>query len=173
MDPVSRSSTPGSDATVRPPATRTNSGPYRNNIFAESSGSNKTLLPGMVPPQREQHRPDTSKRSSDLCVHSLLTNLDTTSTVSTVESHNKDAYPEKPSVSDLVASSFLLVSSAEAITVAQARDDPTRQLSRPTSMSSLRLRPIEQDASPQIDENARQQPRQSRVHIRQRLGIRL
>jgi len=45
-----------------------------------------------------------------------LINLDTTT--STVVPHDREAYVEKPSLGDLVASSFLLVSDAAAIAMA-------------------------------------------------------
>jgi hypothetical protein len=176
VDPISRSSTPGSDATVRQPPTRNNPGPYRNNRFAESSGSSRTLLSGVAPPQREQPRSDAGEWSPSSCIYLLLTNLDATSTVSTVVSHNREPHPERSSVGGPVVSPFVLVADAAVINAARARDDSTHQLPRPASTPSLRSsrsRQIEPDTPPQIDADARNQPRQSRFHIRQRLGIRL
>ncbi|KAF9648295.1 hypothetical protein BDM02DRAFT_3115610 [Thelephora ganbajun] len=49
----------------------------------------------------------------------------------TVVSHDKEPYIEKSLVGDLVASTFLFVPDATAIAMAQARDDPMRQLCRP------------------------------------------
>ncbi|KAF9648265.1 kinase-like protein [Thelephora ganbajun] len=109
-DPVSRSSTPGSEPTVRPRPLRDNSGPYRNKRFAESGGSSRTLLPDVMAPQQEQPRPDT----------------DSISINSTVVSHDREPHTEKSLVGDLVA-----LPDAAAIAMAQARDDPIRQLRRP------------------------------------------
>ena len=173
MDPISRSSTPGSEVTVRPRLIRDNSSPYRNKGSAGSNASSQTLLPGVAPPQRDHPRSDTGKLSSSLYVYLLLTNPDTGSTISTVVSHDREMCTEKPSVSDLVASSFLLVGDAAAVAMAQARDDLTYQPRRPASMlslRSLRSHPIEPDVPPQVDDNIKHKPRHSRFHIRQRLG---
>ena len=60
MDPISQSSVPSSEVTVRPRLIRDKSSPYRNEEFAESNASSRTLLPGVDPPQREQPRSDTN-----------------------------------------------------------------------------------------------------------------
>ena len=171
MDPISRFSTPGSEATVRPRPIRNNSSPYRNKGFAESTGSSQTL----ALPQREQPWPETGERLPGLCIYPPLTNPGTTpsTTISTVIPNNREACAEKPSVGDLANPSFLLVSDAALIATAQARDDPTRQLRRPASMLSLyssKSQLAETDASPQLDNNVRHKSRQSRFRIRQRLG---
>ena len=84
-----------------------------------------------------------------------LTNLDT---ISTVVSHDRELCVERPSVGNLVASSFLLVPDAAAISTAQSKDDATRQLRRPTSVVD-------------IDDNGKHKPRRaSRFRVRERLG---
>jgi serine/threonine protein kinase len=154
VDPTSRPSTPGSETPVRPRLFRGNSGPYR---FAESNGSSRTLLEGVSPRQRDQPRSDT----------------DVASMIPAAVLLDREPRAEKPRVVDLVASSFIAVPDAATISRAQAKENQTRQLSRPSSMLSLRgskSRPTEPDASPRPDDNAKHKSRQSRFHIRQRLG---
>ena len=57
-DPISRSSTTSSDATTWLRLVRDKSDPYRNQGFAESSRSSRTLLSGVASPQRGQPRSD-------------------------------------------------------------------------------------------------------------------
>ena len=73
----------------------------------------------------------------------LLTNPNVFFAVATVVLHDRKAYPgEPPTVGDLVASPFLLVSDATAIATTQARDDPTLQLGRPASMVTIRFQVV-------------------------------
>lgn len=163
MDPISKSSIPGSEVTVRPRLFN----PYRDNRFAES---NETIVIG-VGPRREQPRVDTGEQLPTLCPSFLLISP---GTISTVVSHNKSMDAEGQSVGDPVASSSLLVSdeAATAITTARERDSQN-QLRRPPSMLSLYSpgsRSLKLDVAPHIDDNAKNKPRASRFHIRRRLG---
>jgi len=166
-NPIFQSSTSGSEATFRPRLNRGNSSPYRVKGFAESNGSNHTL----APTQREQPRSDTGEWSSSLSIYLPLINPGTTTP--TAVPHDKEAYVEKPSLGDLVASSFLFVSDAAAIAMSQAKDSQTRQLRKTASALALcnpKSRPIQPDASPQLDDNAKHKPRNGFSHLRQKIG---
>lgn len=170
IDPISQPSTPGSETPVRPRLYRGNSGPYG---FAESNRSSRTLLEGVASRQRDQPRSDTGERSPRPRVEPPLTDLDVASMIPAAVLRDRETRVEKPRAADFVTSSFIAVPDAATISRAQARENQTRQLSRPTSMLSLRgskSRPTEPDASPQLDDSAKNKSRQSRFHIRQRLG---
>ena len=163
--PTSRSSTPGSEGTVRPRPILNNSSPYRNKGFAESSGSSQTL----AAPQREQPRSDTGEQLSSLCVYPSFTYPGTT--VPTVAPNDRVACIEKPAVGDLVASSLLLVSDAAAIGKAQVKDDPARQLRKTASMLLLhnsKSRPSEKDTAPEPDDNHKPKPHGLRSRMKGR-----
>ena len=81
--------------------------------------------------------------------------------------YDRVAYPKPSAVGDLLASSFLLASNTTGIGMGQAGSDPTRQLRKPPSMFSLYS---SKSQTINAGDHLKQKPRQSRFHIRQRIG---
>ena len=97
-------------------------------------------------PQRDQSRSETGERSPGFCAGLPLTSPDAASITSTVVSHDREPHIEKQSAVDPVASSFCVISDVTTISMAQARDNATRQKIKPTSTPPLygsKSRPME------------------------------
>ena len=152
----SQSSVPGPETTVLPWPIHHDSSTHRVSNFAEPTGNGQTMIVDGVPSQREQPQSETGERSSGFCACLPLANADVIPTTFAVISHSKEVPTERPLAGDLVASSFPLRSGTAAIATTQARDGSTDQLRRSSNVikpHSLRSRPVEPDASFQIDDD--------------------